>query len=298
MNVTLPEKNTINIIRKCHTTLNDIGTINEKKFKNLPENVCNFLISSTPLRLRELAKMNCFGASLIKSNLDKQFGENNYILITIGRSLSSIAATVKNFGVDVKQIPLSGIRKTYFQNINIPKEDLAVLKEFLSSINLSKEDLAKNRNKKYIITDYTYYGRTLDRTYELLKREDFLGNSSNFIKMPAEKLMGEPYHTNGFARLFGFNRFKYFSEVGELPLENLKQIKKQADSNKVEEYQSNISNGLRKLFKFNVIECIVNNNYESFIPVKELEAIYNHHLSQNAIRNYIARCNSLLEQKK
>ena len=60
----------------------------------------------TPARIKELGQLNCYAADKIKNELDKKFGEKNYVLVAIGRSLSSIAELMGKMGVDTKIIPL------------------------------------------------------------------------------------------------------------------------------------------------------------------------------------------------
>ena len=79
------------VFTECHKKLNSIGRISPESVSNLSADFRQSIRGYTPKRLLELAKMNCLASEKIKSELDKIYGENNYVLIAIGRSLSSIA---------------------------------------------------------------------------------------------------------------------------------------------------------------------------------------------------------------
>lgn len=278
-------------ISRCHKYLDSIGKINQKSVQNLPPEVKDALREVTPKRLKELAQMNCYAANKIKTELNQRYGENNYVIIAIGRSISSIAETLCNMGVDTKIIPISGLRNSGVENI--PKEDLHIYKTFLVQKGLSKTDLDKNMNKKYIIMDYAYYGRTLDRATELLKKNELLGNKPNLISISINDILGEDFNKKQFRTLFQYNRFKDYSYVGKLHVNNIKDVFQQCSPERIREYQGNITQGLRRLFWFNVFDYLNKQNFNDILPMKELNALQKHYMSLKAIRNYKAR-----EQKK
>lgn len=274
-------------ISLCHNYLDKIGKINQQSVQSLPMEVKEFLREITPLRIKELAQMNCFAAEKIKNKLDKKYGENNYVLIAIGRSVSSIAELMGKNGVDTKIIPLSGLRKCEVNDI--PKKALKVYKNFLAQIGLSKTDLSKNKDKKYILIDYAYYGRSLKRAEELLKTDEIFGDTTNLLSLSVNDILEEDFNQRGFRTLFQFNRFKDYSYVGKLNAENLEQVYKQCVPERIKEFSGNITQGLRKLFWFNVFDSLNQNNYKNIVPKKELNALYNHQLSPKATQNYIKR---------
>ena len=157
---------------RCHRYLDSMGKINQQNVQSLPQEVKDFLRQITPLRLKELAQMNCFAAEKVKTELDKKYGENNYVIISLGRSVSSICELMKFFGVDVKHLPMSGLRRTKFKDIQIDEHSLNVFKEYLNFIGLTKNNLEKNKEKKYILIDYTHYGRSLDETFNFWQFQD------------------------------------------------------------------------------------------------------------------------------
>ena len=268
-----------------HKYLDSMGNLNKRSVQNLPQEVRDFLRSVTPARLKELAQMNCFAADKVKRELDKKYGTNNYTLIAVGRSISSIAELMDKMGVDTKIIPMSGLRRCEVDTI--PKDKLRIYKSFLAQIGLSKNDLKKNKNRKYILMDYAYYGRSLKRTEELLKKDEMLGNAKNLISMPINDILGEDYTNKQFRTLFQYNRFKDYSYVGKLHVSNLQDVFNQCSPEKVKKLHGNITQGLRKLFWFNVFDSLKEKDFKNIMPMKELNAIYEHHLSPRAIRNYL-----------
>ena len=276
---------------RCHKYLDDIGKINRQSVQELPEDVRKFLREVTPLRLKELAKLNCFAANKVKNKLDKKYGENNYIIVAIGRSLSSIAELLEHIGVDTKIIPLSGLRKRTPDNVK--KEDLSTYKTFLVQKGLSKTDLKNNKDKTYVLMDYTYYGRSLKRAEELLKRNELLGEAENITSIPICDVLRDDYEKRHYKTLFSCNRFKNFAYVGKLHIDNLSDVYNACSPERVKNYQGNINQGIRKLFWFNVFDSLIQNNFKNIMPKKEINAAYNHYYSAEAVRNYIKR-----EQRK
>jgi hypothetical protein len=278
-----------NTIYKCRKTLNEIGSLTSANVSSADENARLFLRENTPARLRELAQMTCFGAEKIKSALDNKFGKNKYVLISIGRSMSSIAEAVKLLGADVREIPMSGLRRKEPDIESLSQTGINNLQQYLTSIGLTKKELSKNKRKKYVLVDYTYYGRSLNRTKNLLQNDIFLGNQKNLISMPAVELLNEDYHASGFESLFQYCRFKYFANVGKLDFNNLEQIFVQSNPDTAKEYLGNFTKFVRNLFKFNVLDSLNLKDYEDIFPQREIDAINEHFLSPKAIQNYIKR---------
>ena len=283
MNTAISKIPNANLISECHNRLNKIGKMTLNKVSEVDDKTRQFLCDSTPKRLNELAQMNCYAATKIKSELDIKFGENNYVFIAIGRSLSSIAELMEHLGVNVKIIPLSELRK--IDLIDIPQKDLMIYKKFLAEIGISKTELNKNKDKTYILADYTHYGRSLEKAEKMLKMDKMLGNAENLITMPAQKLLGEDYYSRGFETLFSCSKFRDYSYVGKLPADNLKDVCNQCSPDRIAEFKGNITQGLRKLFWFNVFDSLKKQNYANILPFKELDAIYKNYMSPTAIEN-------------
>ncbi len=273
----------------CHKRLNKIRKISFESVRKIPENEKQKLRNATPQRLIELAKMNCYAADKIKRELDKQYGEKNYVIISLGRSLSSICELIRLLGTDVLHLPMSDLRHTDIKNEQIQANSEIMFKKYRESIGLTRDELEKHSDKKYILIDYTHYGRSLDNAYDFLQRYEILDNAQNLIKLPVCNVLGEDYTKRGFEKLFQFSRFKLLAMVGKLSIKRLSSIFIQADENSAHEYKGNITKGIRKLFWFNVFDSMNNKNYKDIFPQKEIDAVYKHYMSPQAVRNYIAR---------
>ena len=272
---------------RCHKYLDKIGTINQKNVQKSSPEIKDFLRGVTPVRLKELANMNCLAANKIKTELDKRYGENNYVLIAVGRSVSSIAELMGKIGVDTKIIPLSGLRKREADDVTL--DNLHIYKSFLVQKGLSKTDLAKNKDKTFILMDYTYYGRSLERAERLLKKKEMLGNADNLIAVPISDVLGEDYNKMGYNKLFEFCRFKDYSYVGRLHVDELNKVYEKCTPERNKEFSGNITQGLRKLFWFNVFDILDRNNIKNEKPKAEMHALFTHHLSPKAINNLLNR---------
>ena len=275
------------LISECRKELNKIGEITFDNVSKTDDSTRKFLCENSPARLKELAQMNCYAAEKIKKYMDNEYGKNNYVLIAIGRSISSIAELMKAMGADTKNIPMSGLRQVEVNNIKL--SDLYIYKKFLAQIGLSNTILKNNKDKTYVLMDYTYYGRSLEKMEKLLKRKDMLGDVNNLISIPISEVLGKDYEKMGYYHLFQFCRFKDYSYVGRLHVNELKDVYKKCSPENNKEFNGNITKWLRKLFWFNVFNFIKEGNYKNIIPRNELKSIYKHHLSPKAINNYLKR---------
>ena len=115
----------------------------------------------------------------IKDYCNEKYGEDNYKIITIGRSLSTIGKVLgyKIGEENVINLPLSDAGKYLNKKYtDILKKDGEIdrLREFLSTIGLSKDD-RKLSGKHYVIMDYSATGKSLKGATRLLTRSDVLG---------------------------------------------------------------------------------------------------------------------------
>lgn len=297
------------IISGVHAHLNKIGEMSITNVKKMPKESKVYLREHTPIRIKELAQLNCYATEKIKNSLDKEYGENNYAIIAIGRSVSSMAELLKTMGVDSWIIPLSGLsfsipwycKTTYinvrdklgkltrisvngdFKSTLIP-EQLKTYSEFLKSIGLTKDEIRKNPDKKYIVMDYAHSGKSLKNALAILKDDDFLGGSPNIVKKSVNNLLGEDFYGMNFNALLNYERFKDYSYVGRMLVSNMENAFEHANPDVEPEYQGNITKGLRKLFWFNVFDSYINKTYKNCSIKHEMDAIHSHYLTEKALR--------------
>ena len=180
---------TPNFKSKPAIKLNSLGL---KEIKSLSLKEINMIRNSGENTIKK-SIIHKFCAETIKQHLNSTFGENNYIVISIGRSLSSICKYLSYIiGEDkVKQIPLTNANRFYIEDFNEKTyrtflddlkrdEGLSVFLEYLKSIGLTKEEV-ENSGKNYIILDYVYTGKSLAGATTLLKSDLVLGNKKDNI---------------------------------------------------------------------------------------------------------------------
>ena len=294
MSVSVSKVQSVNLFSECQKSLNKIGKITLENVGKTDSKTCDFLRKVSPSRLKELARLNCYAAEKIKRELDKKYGENNYVMIALGRSLSSIAELMRYLGAETKIIPLSGLRKGDVDCI--PSDSLQVYKTYLVQIGLSKTDLKKNSDKTYVLTDYTHYGTSLKKAEQLLKKDELLGDAPNLVSLPISDILGEDYEGKGFEHLFACCRFKNFSYVGKLHFEALNKVFERCSPERIKEFKGNITQGVRKLFWFNVFDLLKQDN--NVIPKREIDAIFKHYYSQRAVYNSVERERRIIESIK
>ena len=109
-------------------------------------------------------------AKVFKECYDKWEGEGNYIFVSIGRSLEHLASALKLKGIETKMLPISNVVQ------DISAKDVisqAGFEEYISFIKKSGLDAQtiKNSPKKFIFSDYSYTGHTMDVVKEILLSE-------------------------------------------------------------------------------------------------------------------------------
>ncbi len=273
-------------IKNCQLLLGSSLQMQSENFTQISP-VKKFLIRKfSPERLKELAMVNCDVAEKVKNYLDNLYGRDNYTLIAVGRSLATVAETVKLLGGDAKIIPLSQMRHS------LPKEikDTDVYKKYLDHVGLSRKDLTNNAKRKYILMDFAVSGMSLENTEQMLKNENFLGNLQNLTRIELNTIPG----ISKTKDLFYFERFKHFSPVGKLPIEKFGDTFIQAKPETCRELSGNVSSFLRKLFCFNVIDAFSKGSYKDFYPQKELHAV-ERLKTQTALKNSFKKAIKHLE---
>ena len=162
-------------------TVEEYKNLSEQELQTLRIACNNILLPANPnIMYSSDESIHEMASEYVKNYLDKKYGKDGYVVITIGRSLSSIGKVLGyKIGEDrVKNIPLSEAKK-YLDDSFIEKEKrnggIAALKKFLNSIGLNKEKIEQS-DKRYIIMDYCNSGKSLKGATKLLTRDDVLGN--------------------------------------------------------------------------------------------------------------------------
>lgn len=150
------------------------------------------LEADDPYIYKSLGEMHAYAADCLKQTFDKRFGENNYVVLPIGRSLSSIgkALAIKIGEENVINVPLSNAgrfypsaptKEAYEDKLTFIKNNgINNFKKFLEEKHLTKQDI-ENSNKHYILTDYCVSGFSLKGAEQLFKSDFVWGNKKNNI---------------------------------------------------------------------------------------------------------------------
>ena len=191
--VTSTQTNSVSFNSLYINPINKFKNFSMDEYNKLSNSEKNYLRRMSSNRIQnntnEFINIHESAASLTKQVLDKKYGEGNYVVISIGRSLSSISKTLSyQIGEDnVKQIPLSNAGR-FQQKLNFDNnDDINKFKEYLDSIGLSKNEI-ETSGKNYLIMDYCESGKSLNGAYNLLTSDDVWGKQSNvntqdFVKL-------------------------------------------------------------------------------------------------------------------
>lgn len=214
---------------------------------------------------KSITEEHNFAAEAIRQNLNEKYGEGNYTVITIGRSLATISKSLATrIGEGrVKTIPLSEI--SYYSNFSTIEEYLNYierlkrrynkedLQDFLSKMQLSKEKI-NNTDHNYIIMDYSVTGDTLKSVYAILTQDEILANKNYNISYASinELLPINAMTTKILSNLYNHD-YKVYSPIGKCI--NLEKI----DLNKAINYLKSC-----KSEKLKNIQLLIFSLYDSF----------------------------------
>lgn len=151
-----------------------------------------------------------------KSFLDKKYGKDGYIFVSIGVSPSLIAKAFECMGVETRYAPISQLSSMYE---TIEEYDYSNYFNFLKTQGISPENI-RNSNKVYVFSDYTGSGLTL-KNFERLMKEKFGLNSSNIVFRSMNKDLQESCPNTRKANEYIDKYFRYcdshnFSSIAHL----------------------------------------------------------------------------------
>ena len=131
----------------------------KKMSKNSNGRVLDYITSGG---MRQMAEETYEMAKLAEKRFDKKYGENNYIIVSIGTSPAGIAKSLELRGHDVRYLPISEIRNArpakvlrYMSSDKHPE-----YMEYLDFIGIRKDEINESK-KPYLFIDYTVSGKTL-----------------------------------------------------------------------------------------------------------------------------------------
>lgn len=278
----LIEKNALAKLKKVN--LSEYKTLSDIEKNTLRKTIKNLAISKTiNQNFNWDLDLHQYASECIKQALDTEYGAGNYVVVTIGRSLSSIGKFLGfKIGEDnVKNIPLSdlsNIETTGTAPIEefVMKNDVNSYKSFLDSEGLSKKDIEIS-GKKYIILDYAYTGNSIKNAYKILTSDSFWGNKNKNVTFSTiQDFFPEKAYSNKSADLLAalaFSKFKTYSFVERLNnSENFSD--RQANNEKIELLKE--KKYIKKLFAFNMLDAYYGKNKQlkDYVINYEAESSY------------------------
>ena len=166
----LSEAEKLNMRKAYEGSLENMST--EFSFDYTPEQILN-------KKNNTLSFHDAFAENLRKS-LDKQYGKDNYTVIVVGRSLSSVGKVLgyKIGEKNVVNIPMSSAsyycEDTYHRSLERTGK-IDSFRKYLNSTGLKKEEIEAS-DRKYIVLDYCISGNALRGATRLITRDDVLGS--------------------------------------------------------------------------------------------------------------------------
>ena len=168
--------------------------------------------------MKDIEEKHDIVSDLIIERLNTLYDKGNWVLISLGRSVSSIAKVVgyKAGEACVKQLPMTRANR-FLDNKNITKlwdtEDLYQFKKYLSSIGLSERDVARS-GKHYVLIDYCSSGGSLWGGYNLLTSNLLYGKNPRIHIFDVLSFIPvkDPLY-NKLEEDFYYSKFKELSEV-------------------------------------------------------------------------------------
>ncbi len=157
-----------------------------EQYKALTPQQKDLIFSTCNQNTKDVATASVNMAKFAKQELDKAYGEGNYVFCCIGTSPAGIARVFEFMGVETKYFPISELRvereinhrrfadKEYLDEQGL---DFTEYGKFLSEQGISSEEIDKS-GKKYLFFDYTCSGHTL-RMFEYILREAFAIDTPN-----------------------------------------------------------------------------------------------------------------------
>ena len=208
-------------------------------------------------------KIHHFITEAIRQSFDREFGIGKYVVIAIGRSLSSISKLLelKIGKQNVKNIPMSNLTIIDTEGSNqvqewVTEKEKIVYKKYLESIGLTKQKV-ENSDKTYVVMDYAFTGKSLKNAYKILTSDEFLGNKKrNITTVSSQEIL--PLHLT-FERTqlaldLQKSSYKFHSFIDKIDFINEQALNKALDYNKFCTSEQQIK--IRKLFGFGLLDSI------------------------------------------
>lgn len=120
-------------------------------------------------KMRDVVDYNFQVGVEFKKYLDKKYGKDKYVFVSIGTSPAGIGKVLQYMGAEVKFLPMSALNADdAYEILAKDEKGKKAYKKFLNEQGISTENI-KNSDKQYLFYDYAYRGITIKRFEEVLK---------------------------------------------------------------------------------------------------------------------------------
>ena len=210
-----------------------------------------------PEEYKHAASETAFMAKLSKEMLDRKYGKDNYVFVSIGTSPAGIAKGLELMGQDVRYVPISSLSDIYEYRSNIDEiqkifDPDKKYKNFLDSIGLNKDEIKKDK-RHYVVADFTNEGTSLGTAS--LVADSCLGIRSNnvdYISINKElqnyteknypESITQGRADNYIFRFFVLSHMERYAGIPHLHCKNLENIDNLLSKNKtIEEFNFEVA---------------------------------------------------------
>ena len=223
-------------------------------------------ITNTDPNIKKAAKETVKVANLLKKNLDKKYGKDNYVFVSIGTSPACIGRVMEFSGVETKYLPITDLRddRATIQNIAKNKEGVKAYKDFLTSQGITKERL-ENPDKHIIFYDYTSRGTSLRKFKYMLQevfdlptnndKVEFRSINKDYYNLAAENPFVNAEKLGDYISHYLAGEYSYvYAGIPHLEYNKLEQINDILEENKKRPYEDLISSSEADKIKYRKTE--------------------------------------------
>ena len=171
----------------CKSILNSVKQFSNHNYEVLTKKELTAIRANISVDTAQTAETVVKTAQLVKQIFDDQYGEGNYVFISIGRSFSTLAKCLEYMGCETRCIPFSGAsgiteKSELWEILHQTGFDKYI--EYLNREGLSPEKIKKSQ-KDYLFCDYAQSGNSLSAFKRILTDKTVGLSSSNihFIKL-------------------------------------------------------------------------------------------------------------------
>ncbi len=201
----------------------------QNEYKKLNPSVLESVRDRIPLDFLETAEVITDNAKIIKNIFDNKYGKDNYVFISVGRSLSATAKCLEFMGVESKSIPFSGVH-SIFESPDLKK--ITNQEGFDEYAKFLREQCSNYKDKKLVFCDYCCSGRTLKTFKNIIESSEVGLKSKNNSFININKVLTKICSNNTrlnskiyiFIDYLRAQRFDEVASVGKLDVRRLKLV--------------------------------------------------------------------------